>query len=260
MKITVLGSGSCYGVPTIGNDWGDCNPDNPKNRRTVASLMIETAQTKILIDMSPDFREQSIRHDVTNLDAVLFTHGHADHILGNFYLPRLLQYYKGKALPLYADKETQHQIEKAFWFQMKENGNVVFSYGGQTHWETLVPFQDFTIGDLNITPLLQDHGDITSLAFRSGNFAYSTDFNNLSAETLAQLHGLDCWIVECNRRYTSDNKSMHLYLDRVLELIAELKPKKAYLTHMGVSMDYDSVSAELPDNVYLAYDGLELTV
>lgn len=258
MKVTFLGSGSCYGVPTVGNDWGDCDPANPKNRRMVTSITVEKNGTKILVDLSPDFLEQSIKHDLTNLAAILYTHGHPDHILGNFYLPRLLQYYKGKDLPLYADKATQAEIERMFWFQVKDGGQTAFSYGGDTHWEDIVAFEPFQIGGMNILPLPQDHGNMTSYTFRIGNFAYSTDFNQLSDDTLAQLQGLECWIVECNRRHVSSNMNAHLYLERVLELITQLKPKQAYLTHTGVSMDYDAVTAILPPNVHMAYDGLEI--
>ena len=260
MKVTILGSGSCYGVPTVGNDWGDCDPANPKNNRTVASVLIESETSKVLIDMSPDFRQQSCRHNLTDLDAIIFTHGHSDHILGNFWLPRLMQYYKGKDVPLYADKPTQEDIERAFWFQMKGNGNVQYSYGGTTHWETIEPFKEIVIGDITLLPLPQMHGRMTSYGFRIGDFAYSTDFNDMPPDSWERLQGLNCWLVECNRKDKSANSEQHLYVEKVLHMIDTIKPDKAFLTHMGVTMDYDAMNTALPPHVRMAYDGLSFEI
>jgi phosphoribosyl 1,2-cyclic phosphate phosphodiesterase len=142
---------------------------------------------------------------------------------------------------------------------MNEKGNVQFSYGGETHWETIKPFEEFTVGDLTILPFPQDHGDRLSFDFRIGDFAYSTDLNDFPPESFAKLQNLDCWIIEFNRRQSSSDAAKHIYLEKALQFIDKVKPAKAYLTHLNVSMDHDTVSAELPANVHLAYDGLELT-
>lgn len=259
MKVTILGSGSCYGVPTVGGDWGECDPNNPKNERTVASILIESETTKLLVDMGPDFREQSRKHNVRDLDAILFTHGHADHVLGNFHLPRLMQYYKGKNIPLYADHDTQKEVERVFWYQMNSEGQVQSSYGGDTHWKTIEPYAEFTIGDITVQSFLQEHGNIQSHGFRVGNFAYSTDFNDFPPESLEKLQGLDCWLLECNRKDASMGAGKHMYIEKALQFIDNVKPQTAYLTHLNATMDYDKISAALPSHVHLAYDGLELT-
>jgi phosphoribosyl 1,2-cyclic phosphate phosphodiesterase len=258
LEVTIIGSGSTYGVPTVCGDWGDCDPNNSKNRRMVSSIIVQTEAAKILVDMSPDFREQSIQYNLMDLDAILYTHGHPDHVLGNFHLPRFMKFYKGKDLPLYADLKTQEEIEKAYWYQMAEGGKVQYSYGGETHWVTTEPLKEFTINDMTVLPLQQYHGNGESLGFRIGNFAYSTDFHALPQESLDQLKGLDVWLVECNRKNPSSNSDQHMDLQKVLNLTDVLKPKKSYLTHLGVTFDYDTVSAELPENVFLAYDGLKL--
>jgi phosphoribosyl 1,2-cyclic phosphate phosphodiesterase len=259
MKVTILGSGSCYGVPTVGGDWGECDPKNPKNKRTVASIMVESDRAKLLIDMSPDFHAQSCAHDLKNLDAILATHGHADHILGYFHLPRFMQHCKDRVVPLYADEATQEDITRMFWFQMGEQGDVKFSYGGTTRWDTITPYRDFAVGDMQVQSFVQDHGSIKSHGFRIGNFAYSTDFNSFPAESEQYLHGLDCWILECNRKdMPAKDPDKHMYVERALAFIDNFKPKQAYLTHLNVTMDHDMITRQLPPNVHLAYDGLVL--
>lgn len=259
MKITVIGSGSAYGVPAVGGYWGDCDPSNPKNKRTAPSILVEKDKTQILVDLSPDFREQSIRHQITTPDAVLFTHSHADHIMGNFHIPKMMMYYPDTNLPLYALPETQSDIEKVFYFQHNAGNKTKFSGAGRPVWETITPYTEFTVGDLTVMPLDQDHGRIRSLGFRFGNFAYSTDFNTLPEKTYDGLTNLDCWLVECNSLTRNNSPEFkHQYLENVLDFIDRVKPKKTYLTHMDTSMDYDTVTAILPPHVHLAYDGLEI--
>ncbi len=258
MKITVLGSGSAYSVPNVGGFWGNCDPDNPKNRRTTASLLVEKDDARVLIDLGPDYREQSEKHSITFVDAIVYTHGHADHILGNFHLPRMMRYYEGHELPMYAMKETQEEIKKAFWFQYSAETEAQFSGKARPHWVDIKDGHRFSIKDIDFLPMLQQHGDMDSLGFRIGDFAYSTDFNALPEATMANLQGLDIWLVECNDFQRNPSKEhKHMYLEKTLALIEKVKPKKAYLTHLNATMDYDSVSALLPPDVHLAYDGLK---
>lgn len=260
MRITVIGSGSAYGVPTVGGYWGDCNPDNPKNRRTGPSITVESDTTKILVDLSADFREQSERHAIRDLDAILFTHGHADHIMGNFHLPMMMRYFNEKNLPLYALDSTRNDIEKVFWYQHTPGMKVNYSGQGRPYWENVEPYESFTVGDIAVMPVAQEHGSITSLGFGFGNFAYSTDFNAFPEETYKQLEGLDCWLVECNSLTRKKNsvEVKHQFLENILTFVERIKPKQTYLTHMDTTMDYDSVKQMLPDGVDLAYDGLVL--
>lgn len=257
MKITVIGSGSAYGVPFVGGGWGKCDPDNPKNRRTTPSILIENEGTRILVDMGPDFNIQSQRHSINLLDAVLFTHGHADHIVGNFYIPKLMYFYEDRDLPLYATAQTREEIERMYWFQHDPKIKVEYSGSGRPVWQEIIPYQSIRIGTLDILPLLQFHSKLQSIGFKIGNFAYSTDFKDMPEESFAHLHNLDVWLLECN---STEESSMHLHLERALMLIEKYKPKKAYLTHLDYTMDYDTITALLPEHVELCYDGLEIEI
>lgn len=260
MKFTILGSGSCYGVPTIGNDWGACSSDNPKNNRTAPSLLIETETTKILIDMGPDYRQQSVRHMVTDLDAVIFTHAHADHILGVFHLPKMMKYMK-KDLPLYATKETQAGIERSFWYLFDADLKIKYDGKSRHFWQDIVLGNPFTIGDITLNPLLQHHGSMDSLGLRIGDFAYCTDFCEWPDKTWKELEALDVLVIECNaKNRVTEPEEKHMYLEKTLEYIAKLAPKRAILTHLGTSMDYDSINQVLPHGVELAYDGLVIAI
>lgn len=257
MKVTILGSGSAYGVPFVGGCWGKCDPNNPKNRRTAPSITIEHEGTKVLVDMGPDFRTQAERHSIQLLDAVLYTHPHADHIAGNFHLPKLMYYYQDRNLPLYATRATRKDIERVWWFQNDPAINIEYSGPGRPYWCEIVPYSTLQIGSLSIKTMTQYHGKMESLGFRIGNFAYNTDFKDMPEESYALLNDLDVWVLECN---STEESTMHLHLERALELIARIKPKKAYLTHLDYSMDYDTISAMLPENVELAYDGMEINL
>ncbi len=261
MKVTVIGSGSAYGVPAVGGDWGDCDSSHPKNRRSGPSILIEDDMTRILVDMSADFREQSERHQIRHLDAVLFTHGHADHIMGNFHLPRMMKYFDAQDLSLYALPETREEIEKVFWYQHTAGTKVNYTGAGRAIWRDIVPYQPITVGKIEVMPLAQEHGSIMSLGFRVGNFAYSTDFNAFPDQTWDALQGLDYWLVECNSLYKNEKsvEHKHQYLENVLSMIDTLKPKQTWLTHMDATMDFETVSRMLPDNVRMAWDGCEIT-
>ncbi len=257
MKVTVLGCGSAYGVPLIGGDWGGCDPSNPKNRRTTPSILVEQGDTKFMVDCGPDFRVQAERHAIKVLDGILYTHPHADHIVGNFHLPMLMRYYDNKNLPLFADRATKKEIEKVWWFQNDPKIDVEYYGNGRPYWVEIIPNFPFMVGSLSVLPLLQYHGKMNSIGYRIGNFAYSTDLNDMPDQSWDQLKDLDVWIVE------SDSESptkMHSHLEQTLEWIARLKPRKAYITHLDYTMDYDRISAKLPENVFLAYDGLEINL
>lgn len=258
MKVTVLGSGSAYGVPYAGGGWGACDPQNPKNRRTAPSILVEDAGARLLVDMGPDFREQSIRHDVRELDGVLFTHPHADHITGMFNLPVLMAWYQDRNLPMYATRATIKEIEKNWWYMFDPKINVEYSGPGRPYWSEVLPYSPLNIGGMAVMPFIQQHGRMESLGIRVGNFAYSTDVRSFPDKSFAMLEGLDCWIVECNNEFDKDGS--HSYLAQTLDWIARLKPRQAYLTHLDYTMDYTTISAKLPEGVELAYDGLEITL
>ncbi len=258
LKITVLGSGSAYGVPFAGGDWGKCDPKQPRNRRLAPSILIENADTKLLVDMGPDFRQQAEKHEIRLLDGVFFTHAHADHITGMFHLPVFMKHYQDRNLPLYADRITRLGIEKLWWYMFHEKINPEYSGPGRPFWNEIVPPSPLSIGSLKITPFMQDHGHMHSLGLRVGNFGYSTDVNNFPAASEQHLYGLDVWMVDCNCVENIDKS--HGYLEQCLRWVEKYKPKKTYLTHLDYTVDYDRVSAMLPPHVELAYDDLVITL
>lgn len=257
MKVTILGAGSAYGVPVIGGDWGDCNPDNPKNRRTAPSILLEDGDSRVLVDMGPDIREQAARHNIRLLDGIVYTHPHADHIAGNFHLPMLMRYYHDRNLPLFATRACRKEIEKVWWFQNDPKINVEYYGPGRPYWTEIIPYYSFRAGAFDILPLIQMHGRMETMGLRIGNFAYSTDTHFMPDETFAALEGIDVWVVECDSLHPSNS---HCHLEQSLEWIERVKPKQAYLTHLNSTIDYDAVSKRLPENVALAYDGLEITL
>jgi phosphoribosyl 1,2-cyclic phosphate phosphodiesterase len=258
MKITILGSGSAYGVPFAGGHWGNCDPNNPKNRRTTPSILIEEAGSTLLIDMGPDYKEQSIRHEIREIDGVFFTHPHADHIMGMYNLPIMMKYFENKNLPLYADRFTRKEIEKNFWYMFDPKINVEYSGPGRPYLCEVIPYSPFKVGNMEVLPFIQDHGHMKSVGVRVGNFAYSTDTCGFPSETWDALKELDVWIVDCNCEESTD--SSHSNLKQSLGWIEELNPTKAFLHHLDYTMDFDTISAKLPENVELTYDGLVIEI
>lgn len=258
MKITVLGSGSAYGVPYAGGGWGACDPNNPKNRRTSPSILIEDAETTLLVDMGPDYKEQSIRHNIKKLDAVFFTHPHADHIAGMFHLPIMMSHLNGKHLPMYADRFTRKDIEKVWWYMFDPKIGLEYTGSARPFWREMMPPEKLKIGTLDIQTFMQNHGKIHSLGLRLGNFAYSTDVSSFPDESEQHLYGLDTWFVDMNC-LTNTDKS-HSYLEQCLAWVEKFKPKKTYLCHLDYTIDYDTVSKMLPAHVALAYDGLIVNI
>lgn len=258
MKAILLGTGSAYGVPVTGGDWGECNPNNPKNRRLCQSLLLENGARRVLVDMGPDFQLQSEQHKIRDLDAVLFTHPHADHITGVFHLPLMMQYYQNKNLPLYADEFTRTNIERNWWYMFDPNIKMDWYGPGRPEWVDMKPRQAFSVGGMNIMPFAQHHGRMNSMGFRIGDFAYSTDVSEFPPESEEFLYGLDTWLVECDRARMTSPTSSHSHLEKTLGWIEKFKPKKAYLIHLNRTMDFDTISPKLPKGVEMAYDNLEV--
>ncbi|HEY8351357.1 MAG TPA: MBL fold metallo-hydrolase [Sphingomonadales bacterium] len=246
MKVTILGCGTSGGVPRIGNVWGRCDPLNPKNRRRRVSILVESATTKILVDTSPDLREQCLDADIRHLDAVLYTHDHADHTHGIDDL-RGLMHCMGKRIDVHANAATLAVLRKRFDYVFESQGGYPAICDAH---EITGPFR---VGDIEVTPFEQIHGDITSLGFRFGPVAYSTDLNELPEAARNVLRGVDLWIVDALRY---DPHPTHPHLDLTLEWIADVKPRRAILTHMTWDMDYEELRQRLPPGVEPAYDGL----
>ncbi|UYY78059.1 MBL fold metallo-hydrolase [Sphingomonas sp. R1] len=254
LSIRILGSGTSSGVPRIGPDWGACDPANPRNRRTRASVLVRSSTTAILVDTSPDMREQLIAAQVSDIDAVLWTHDHADHCHGIDDLRQVMHARSGEPVRGLARPFTFEQLCKRFPYVFEGRGKY---YPPVVAIEPLA--DRCTIGDISVRVVDQPHGGITSagLRFEAGGKAigYATDFHDLTAEMRALYAELDLWVVDALRRAPHPT---HPDLNSVLGWIDELRPRHSALVHMDHSMDYATLVAELPAGVEPGYDGLEL--
>lgn len=251
MRVTILGSGSSGGVPRIGNDWGDCNPANPRNRRRRCSILIEQSDTVLLVDTSPDMREQLLDADVQRLDAVFFTHSHADQAHG---LDDLRVFYirdRGHLVPIYGDDETIYTLKRRFDYCFTQ----VAGYPPILEPHVLEGPQ--TIGPITMEPFTVDHGHIQALGYRFGRIGYVPDANELPPDAIEMLQGMDVLILDALRRKPHPS---HAHLERTLEWMAMLKPKRGILTNMHIDLDYDTLQRELPDGIEPAYDGMVIEV
>jgi phosphoribosyl 1,2-cyclic phosphate phosphodiesterase len=254
MRVTMLGCGPSWGVPRIGGSWGACDPLNPKNRRRRCSVLVEEGGATLLIDTSPDLREQLLDARVTRLDAVLFTHAHADHLHGIDDLRSVNQLMQ-QSLPVYGSAATLAEINTRFGyvFSPVQPGRQSAFYK-----PVLVPYAidgPFTAGGVAVTPFVQDHGFSTTLGFRVGGFAYSTDVIDFDDAAFAALAGIEVWIVDCIR---GRPHVTHAHLEKTLAWIERARPRRAVLTHMDESFDYESLRRALPPGVEPGYDGLVL--
>jgi phosphoribosyl 1,2-cyclic phosphate phosphodiesterase len=262
LTVTILGCGSSGGVPRPALGWGACDPKNPKNRRRRCSLLVERRNreggcTRVLIDTSPDLREQLLDAEVDWLDAVLFTHEHADHTHGIDDL-RSLVIHRHRRLDVYLDEPTSNVIRRRFEYCFVTPPGS--SYPPILNEHRLVPGHAVTIegegGAITALPFLQDHGDIVSLGFRFGGLAYSTDLVGLPPASVAALAGIDIWIVDALRYKPHPS---HFSLEQTLAWIERIKPKHAILTNMHSDLDYAELKAKLPASIEPAYDGMRIS-
>jgi len=259
----IMGSGSSGGVPRIGGDWGVCDPANPKNRRRRCSLLIEgwtnnSEPTRIIIDTGCDLREQLLSTNVDRVDAVLYTHEHADHTHGIDDL-RVLALNTGKRVDVYFSHETGQRIVQSFAYCFTAPpGSGYPPILNQNLIEAATPL---TVsgpgGDIEVLPFRQQHGEIFSLGFRIGGFAYSCDLSGIPAESIDAVSDLDVWVVDALRPAPHPS---HLSLSQSLELIARLQPHEAVLTNLHIDLDYAETDRITPANVRPAYDGLQIDV
>ncbi|MDG2532953.1 MBL fold metallo-hydrolase [Sphingomonas sp. HITSZ_GF] len=254
MRIRILGSGTSSGVPRIGNDWGSCDPAEPRNRRTRASALVSTETTRILIDTSPDFREQALAAGFTDLDAVIWTHEHADHCHGIDDLRQIMHAREGEPVRGLARPLTLERLGRRFDYVF--NGRALYR-----PTVAIEPLPDaITIGDIHIRVTDQPHGGITSagLRFESNgkSIAYSIDFNEMTHDMRSLYKDLDVWVVDCLREAPHPT---HADLGAVLGWVGELAPRRTLLAHMDNSMDYATLMATLPAGVEPGFDGMEVS-
>lgn len=251
--LTVLGSGTSMGVPTIGCDCTVCTSTDPRDRRTRPSVMVQWDGHTVLIDTTPDFREQAIRERINKIDAVLYTHGHADHILGlddvrPLSFPRVTG---GGKIPLFATESTAQVLRHVFRYIFEGD----YKYGGLAQVELRDVNGPIEIGGVNFTPLTVNHGDFPIEAYRFGSAAYLTDFSSVPDETMRQLEGLDILFLDALRHHPHPT---HSSVEQSLKIVEQLKPKRAFFTHISHDLPHEQTNASLPGNVRLSHDGLKL--
>ncbi len=252
MRVTILGCGTAGGVPHIGEEWGACDPKEPRNRRLRPSILVEEGETRVLVDTSPDLRFQALRAGFDRLDAVMFTHSHADHANGIDDLRYFVRRTK-KLIEAHADAPTLRDLEARFGYVFRDGGQKLYP---QILNGNLIDGA-FEVMDIPVVPFTQTHGPIDTLGFRFGPIAYSTDVMSLPEEAFAALEGVEVWIVDALSPHPHPT---HSHLEQTLEWIERVGPARAILTHMNVTMDYATVARITPDNVEPAYDGMVIEV
>jgi len=253
VKVLLLGSGTSTGVPRIGNDWGECDPKEPRNRRTRASILVQSDEgTRLLVDTSPDLRNQLLANDIGRIDAVFWTHDHADHCHGIDDL-RPLRYGRHGPIPGFGSTETVRRLRQRFGYV----------FAGRYGYPTIVQLETLDLvrihAGFGIGWCEMPHGPISSTAFRfdadGKSVAYATDFAEITSEMVELFADVDLLVTDCLRR---ESHPTHANLEMALELSSRCRAVKTVLTHLDKSMDYRTLSAEVPENVLVGFDGMEV--
>lgn len=256
LRFTILGCGSSGGVPRLGNDWGDCDPEEPRNRRTRCSMLVEREGadgiTRVLIDASPDMRQQLLDAGIGLLDAVVFTHQHADHTHGLDDL-RMIVFNRRARLPVWADGPTQDALLNRFGYAFVQPPGSAYPPILELNTIDGPVTVEGVGGAVTLHPFEVRHGNIDSLGFRIHDLAYLPDVSEMTAEAWEAVTGIDCWVLDALRRRPHPT---HTHLERSLEWIARARPRRAVLTNMHVDLDYRTVAAETPGHVTPAHDGM----
>lgn len=253
MKLIMLGSGTSTGVPRIGNDWGECDPAEPRNRRSRVSIIVENhAKQRVLVDTSTDLRSQLLANGIDKVDAVFWTHDHADHCHGIDDL-RVMRYDRSNPLPGFASAATCRNLRRRF--------DYVFE--GQFGYPTLMNLKDVTqvqlVAGFSFGFVEMPHGPVTSTGFRfeadGRSIGYATDFSEITNEMVACFKGIDLLVVDCLRKRPHPT---HAHFDMAIDFSRRCGARRAVLTHMDKTMDYATLVSEVPKGIIVGYDGLEI--
>ena len=251
MRVTILGCGPSYGVPSLSAGFGKCSSQNPKNIRYRSSILIEEQGQNILVDAPPEIRLELLRSKIKKIDALLCTHAHFDHIAG-FEDIRKWKAKEKKILDIYGRKDTLKEL--------KDRNSFIFMGHKDKEWVKLhyiKMYHPFKIENVSIIPIKQYHGNINSVGYRVGKFAYSTDVKSMDKKGWELLKGIDTWVLGC---VTDQMNNKHICLDEALKWIQRIKPKHTFLTHLGAELDYDTLCKKLPKNVKPVYDGMVIKI
>lgn len=250
MRLTFLGTGTSTGIPTLTCDCRVCSSCDPHDRRTRPSLLLEFDGRAVVIDTAPDFREQALRARLHRLDAVLFTHAHADHVLGLDDV-RVFYFRQKRPIPIYADARCMESIRRIFKHIFEQN----YPYGGIAKLDPHLIDGPFELWGERLIPIPVLHGNLPVLGFRFRKVAYVTDFSTIPEATLPLLEGLDVVVLDALRHQPHPT---HSTLEQSLTLVERLKPRRAFFTHIAHELGHQETNAALPSHVRLAYDGLQL--
>jgi phosphoribosyl 1,2-cyclic phosphate phosphodiesterase len=253
IKVTFIGTGTSQGIPLVACDCEVCSSTNQKDKRLRTSVLVETSKTRLSIDSGPDFRQQLLREKIKKLDAVVYTHEHKDHIAGLDEV-RAFNFINKVKMPIYATERVQKALQREFAYIFAEEKYpgvpeiVVFGFENEA----------FQIGDVVIEPINVMHYKLPVKGFKINDFAYITDANFIAEEEKSKLKNLDVLVLNALRR---EPHISHFTFDEAIALVKELKPKKAYFTHIAHQLGlHDEVSKELPSNIELAFDGLQIVI
>lgn len=257
LRVTFLGTGTSVGIPVITCSCDVCTSADPRNSRLRASILIEWPEAsrpdgvaRLLVDTATDLRQQALRAGLNRLDAVFYTHAHADHVLGLDEL-RIYNFVHRRSIPLYGSAETLATLERMFAYAFDPNAIAV------PRLDPMPVDRSTEILGQRVEAIPVQHGPIQTLALRIGDFAYATDCNGIDDEAAGRLRDLDVLVIDALRR--KPHRS-HFSLDQALAQIERLRPKRAYLTHLSHELEHAVTEARLPEDVLVAYDGLELTL
>ena len=252
MKVTFMGTGTSVGVPAIGCRCAVCASTDPRNKRTRASVLLRCDGTQVLIDASIDLRQQVLREEIDALDAVLVTHGHADHVFGLDDV-RMFNFRQKRPMPIHGSPRTLAELQRTFWYVFQTRTDA-----SSRPQLALEPVDGpFRVGGLDVVPFTILHGDAPILGYRMGRFAYITDGKSVPPETLPLLRDLDVLVINALRRTPHPT---HFTLEEALRTIRVIAPQRAFLTHLSHEFDHASLAGELPPGVSPAHDGLTLEV
>jgi len=252
IKVRFLGTGTSQGIPIIGIDHPVCKSKNPKDKRLRSSVLVIWDNTNFVIDCGPDFRMQMLEADCKKIDAILYTHEHSDHVAGLDDIRPF--FFKQGKIPIYAHSRVLGELKKRFYYIFDKN----YAYPGSPKVEENVVSSKIIIDNKEVIPISALHKDLQVYGYRFENFAYLTDVKTINKKEIDKLSGIDILVINALR---IEEHYSHFNLEQALEFISKVKPRKAYLTHISHMLGFhNEVEKILPENVYLAYDGLEITV
>lgn len=253
LKVTFLGTGTSQGIPIIGSNHPVCLSENPKDKRLRVSALVQVEDLNILIDCGPDFRQQMLSNNVDRIDAILYTHEHSDHTVGLDDIRPF--FFRQGDIPIYAHERVMDSLRKRFDYIFATENKYP---GAPSVRENIITNTPFEVNDIRITPIEVMHNRVQVFGFRIRNFAYLTDVKTIEEEEIEKLKGVDVLVVNALRK---EPHHSHFNLEEALEFVDKVKPDRSYLTHISHLLGFhDEVEAELPENVFLAYDNLKIDV